>query len=318
METMGMRGRGTWGIGFIAMVMVAVTLGLSGCSLFTPARSEVGREQVSAKIDGSALVQEGVLTVALDFSDAPQGMVASDGTVTGYDTDVARALASNLGLSVAFVDAASPSDVLANGTEDVYVGASSTDSSDAVTVFGDCLEDAPALFAGKAVSTVTASSLADMVVGVQGSSAAQDALNKAGIVGEQRTYSNVNECFEALAAGEVDCVACDATAGAYLARAYEGVTFAGTLDAVTVYGVAAASSNSAVVEAVSAALEEVSSSGALSAAHAAWYGSLPLVLSDAALPGVTITLPDSALAGDRAAAEGSLIESDVDINELNG
>lgn len=314
-----MCGRSARRVRFIAVAALAAVLGLGGCSLFTPSRSEVAREQVEPQIGGDALVQEGTLTVAFDFSDAPQGMVAADGTVTGYDADIARVLAQSLGLSISFVDSASPSDALSSGVADVYIGASSTDASDSVTVLGDLLEDAPALFTGPSVaSTVSSAALSSMTVGVQGSSAAQDALAKTGIIGDQRTYYNVNECFEALVAGEVDCVACDATAGAYLARAYEGVTFAGILDTASVYGVAVASGNGAVAEAVSAAVEEVSSSGALDAAHAAWYGALPVTLSDSVLPGVTISLPDDGVSGDEAAETGTMIESDIDINDLNG
>lgn len=314
-----MRGRGSRRVRFFAVAALMAALGLGGCSLFTPSRAEVAHEQVEAQIPADALVQEGTLTVAFDFSDAPQGMTAADGSVTGYDADFARLLAQNLGLKVSFVDAAGPSDVLSAGSADIFIGASSSSASATVTVIGDLLEDAPALFCGPSVgSTISSAGLSTLTVGVQASSAAQDALTKTGILGEQRAYGNVNECFEALASGEVDCVACDATAGAYLSRAYKGVTFAGILDSASTYGVAVPSSNSTVADAVSAALDEISSNGALDAVHAAWYGALPVSLSDEALPGVTISVPDEGVSGDEAAQTGTMIDSDVDINDLNG
>lgn len=314
-----MRGRGSRRMGLFAAVALTVALGLGGCSLFTPSRADVAHEQVEAQIPADSLVQEGVLTVAFNFSDAPQGMTAADGSVTGYDADLARLLAQDLGLEVSFVDAAGPSDALSSGSADIYIGASSSDASSSVTVIGDLLEDAPALFCGPSVgSTISSAGLSTLTVGVQSSSAAQDALTKTGLLGEQRTYGNVNECFEALASGEVDCIACDATAGAYLSRAYEGVTFAGILDTASVYGVAVSSSNSSVADALSATLDEISSNGTLDAVHAAWYGALPVTLSEDVLPGVTISVPDEGVSGDEAAQTGTMIDSDVDINDLNG
>lgn len=41
------------------------------------------------------------------------------------------------------------------------------------------------------------------------SSASQEALAKQSITANQKTYSNINECFEALESGEVDYVICD-------------------------------------------------------------------------------------------------------------
>ena len=149
------------------------------------------------------------------------------------------------------------------------------------------------------------------------SAAAADALAKAGVTAEQKAYANVNECFDALASGEVDCVACDATAGAYLARAYEGVGFAGTLGAVSVSGVAVLSSASDLSDEVSAAFEEIASDGTLSAVHAQWYGSLPSSLSDALVNGVTLSEDDGQDAPADTPASSSDSSSEVDLSDIN-
>lgn len=307
--------------GRMAALVLSLLLGvcLSGCSLLTPSRTEAARnrEQVAPALDASSLVQEGVLTVAVDTADAPQGMTGTDGEVTGYYADVARALAQRLGLKVAFVSASSASNSLPDGSADIFLGAASA-SDDEVTVFGSCLEDAPALFVKDAdAATVSASTLSTMTVGVQTSSAAADALAKAGVTAEQKAYANVNECFDALASGEVDCVACDATAGAYLARAYEGVGFAGTLGAVSVSGVAVLSSASDLSDEVSAAFEEIASDGTLSAVHAQWYGSLPSSLSDALVNGVTLSEDDGQDAPADTPASSSDSSSEVDLSDIN-
>ena len=54
----------------------------------------------------------------------------------------------------------------------------------------------------------------------------------------KKTYSNINECFEALESGEVDYVICDSTAGGYLARLMSEVSYVGALEAPSTLGVA--------------------------------------------------------------------------------
>ena len=302
-------------------LMLAALPALGGCSLFLPTRAEYeqGKQQVTPVLGADSLVQEGVLTVALDTNDAPDGMTDADGMVTGYYADLAAALAQRLGLSVAFVNAVGPSSVLMGDQADIFLGAVTSDEGSAVSVFGDCLEDASALYVPSVrEGSISVDDLSSMTVGVQGSSAAQDSLSKAGVIGPQNAYANVNECFEALAAGEVDCVACDATAGAYLARAYEGISFAGTLDAIRAEGVAAASSKGELIEQVSSALDAMASDGTLDAIHASWFGTLPFSLSDSMLSGVTIEASGPDDATGNGGDTGIMLLDGVDINELGG
>ena len=268
-------------------------VGLGGCSLMTPPLSEAEVATVDQVVDDAALVTPGTLTVALDTNDAPQAMMTSDG-VEGYEVDVASALAHAMGLELEIVSATSPEDPLTEGEADLFLGATTDDASKEIVVLGDCLENATAIFGNQEGSstTLTADELSQATIGVQESSASQEMLAQAGIVSAQETFSNVNECFDALAAGEVDYVACDATAGAYLARAYPGVGFMGTLSTVTAHGVALASGASELIDAVSTAVDELSSDGTLGAIHATWYGTMPFSLSDQTIAGVTITTPE--------------------------
>ncbi len=282
--------------------MVIALAGVGGCSLLTPGLDEAEPESVEQTVDDAALVTPGTLTVALNTNDAPQAMVTGEG-VEGYEVDVARALAREMGLDLALVSASSPDDPLSEGEADIFVGATTGDAGGDITVLGSCLEDATAIF-GKVEGDATRASAADLaaaVIGVQESSASQEALAKAGIVSDQETYANVNACFDALASGEVDYVACDATAGAYLARAYEGVGFMGTISAVSSQGIAVSASATELLDAVSDAFDAISSDGVLAAVHASWYGQLPLSLSDQTVSGVQIastSADDEAPSGD--------------------
>lgn len=311
---------------------LAAALGLGGCSLFTPSLSEDTQSAVAkTDIASSALVAEGKLTVALDTTNAPQAMTNQDGSIGGYQADLARSIAQHFGLEVAFVDSASAEDALTLGEADIYLGATSDDASSKVKVMGDVLEDACAVF-GKSDSgnaTVSASDLSSATIGVQMSSASQDALSRAGINAQQKTYTNVNECFAALESGEVQYVACDMTAGSYLSRAYSDISFAGTIGSVSKYGVAVLSKNNELAEKVGKVIDTICSDGTLDAIHTLWYGSAPTSLSNALISGLTISEQDSGnnsddavedAAGDSSNSESVAAEEQpltVDINDVN-
>lgn len=263
-------------------------LGVSGCSFTTPPLSQVEQEQVAAKVSAPDIIQDGTLTVAVSGDNAPQSMESSSGELTGYDVDVARQIARELGLKVSFVSSSSADSALSSGEADIFIDAAKS-TAKSTLISPSVLGDASAIFAKDAGGApVTKDSLASATIAVQDASSSQDELARAGIEGKQRTFSNVNECFEALVNGEVDYVACDATAGAYLARAYAGVSFAGTIGSTSSTGVAVSTSADKLASAVEAVLSKMEQDGTLAAIHTLWYGSLPQDLSSSTLSGVTV------------------------------
>lgn len=269
----------------------ALTLGLSGCVFTTPPRSEVVSERAESTLAADDLVNEGYLTVAMDMTDAPQAMNDDDGAPSGYYGDVARLLAERLGLDLKVVPTADAAGSIAEREADLYIGSKVSEDDEEISVTEPIIDDASSIFAlaedgfGEAPA-LDADSLAGAAIAVQDNSAAQDALARGGVNGDLKTYANVNECFEALDSGEVDYVACDATAGSYLSRAYPGVVFVASIGSVSSFGIAlpAESTNlSAAVEEVFGGLLE---DGTLEAIHRAWYGSLPFDLSDTRLSGL--------------------------------
>lgn len=270
----------------------AGALGMCGCTLLVPTRAELPPRFVRSRVSTPAIASKGVLVVGIDSSDAPQAMLDADGRMTGYAADIAYALGDRLGLDVEFDTDASPDKVGSSGSVDVYIGADADSDAKGVSVVGAYLESAPALFTKTAAGkpspvSSSVSDLSDATIGVQASSAAQDLLVAAGIEAEQKTYSNVNECLEALDAGEVDYVACDATAGAYLSRAYGDIVFAGALDASDGYGIAVRTMNDELLDAVTSAMDEIAADGTLEAIHTAWYGTMPVSIEDALVSGLT-------------------------------
>ena len=323
------------GAGTAAVIAV---LGLSGCAFnplstfTTPTIDQIEYETVTPTVSDDALVTPGTLTVALDTSDAPQAMQGADGELTGYAVDAARALASRMGLKVAFVDASSAGSVLGDKKADIFIGEINSTDGD-VSSLGTCLYDAASVFGrtsdGGSLS-VSTDTLNTSTLGVQMSSASQEALAKQSITANQKTYPNINECFEALESGEVDYVICDSTAGGYLARLMSEISYVGALEAPSTLGVAGASSNDELCRAVSDALDAITVDGTLEAVHCVWYGTMPYDLTTKTVSGVNLQSSGSASSGsessdsnnetasseDKSSSQEDTITDD-DINKLN-
>lgn len=311
-------------------VALACVLGLSGCSLnpfsslTTPTLAELEQQEVSAAVSDDALVASGTLTVALDTSDAPQAMKNADGTLTGYAVDTARALACRMGLKVSFVESSSAASALNDHKADIFIGDIDNMGS-GLTSVGTFLMDAPSVF-GKsgdgAAQNVSTDMLGSANLGVQNASASQEALTKLGITGTQKTYANINECFEALTSGEVDYVVCDSTAGGYLARMYDGIAYVGALQTPTTLGIAALSASSALTDAVSNALDGITADGTLEAVHSVWYGTMPFDLTKKVVSGAGVSTQSassgtSSSASSASASDQQTTITDDDINKLS-
>ena len=323
------------GAGTAAVIAV---LGLSGCalnplsSLTTPTIDQIEYEAVTPTVSDDALVTPGTLTVALDTSDAPQAMQDTDGNLTGYAVDAARALASRMGLKVAFVDASSADSALGDKKADIFIGDINSTNGD-INSLGTCLYDAASVFGRTSDGgslNVSTDTLNTSTLGVQMSSASQEALAKQSITANQKTYPNINECFEALESGEVDYVICDSTAGGYLARLMSEISYVGALEAPSTLGVAGASSNDELCRAVSDALDGITVDGTLEAVHCVWYGTMPYDLTTKTVSGVNLQSSGSASSGsessdshnetasseDKSSSQEDTITDD-DINKLN-
>lgn len=323
------------GAGTAAVIAV---LGLSGCAFnplstfTTPTIDQIERETVTPTVSDDALVTPGTLTVALDTSDAPQAMQGADGNLTGYAVDAARALASRMGLKVAFVDASSADSALGDKKADIFIGDINSTDGD-ISTLGTCLYDAAAVFGktsdGESLS-VSTETLNTATLGVQTSSASQEALAKQSITANQKTFSNINECFEALESGEIDYVICDSTAGGYLARLMSEISYVGALEAPSTLGVAGLSSNDELCRAVSDALDGITVDGTLEAVHCVWYGTMPYDLTTKTVSGVNLQSSGSVSSGsessdsnnetasseDKSSSQEGTITDD-DINKLN-
>jgi polar amino acid transport system substrate-binding protein len=112
-------------------------------------------------------------------------------------------------------------------------------------------------------------------VACQSGSAAQWYLESEYWEGFATTYDTVREAFDALVAGEVDYVACDAFVGAYLARDYSSVRFIAPVGEAMPLGVLVAKDATDLESAVREVLDGMATDGTLSTIRTKWVGDLP-------------------------------------------
>lgn len=245
-------------------------------------------DSLMAAVSDEDLVTPGTLTVGLQVTGtAPLVIAGSDGEYGGIDVETAYALADQLGLgAVEFV----PVQSVAEGVEtcDVVMGASSEEPDCAVV--GSYVQSALGVFSATDVASVpiSAADLGGATIGVQAGSVSQASLGRLNLGNAEQTFSNLNEAFDALAAGTVDYVVCDAYSGAYLAHAYDGVSFAGTIDAPLPVGIAVAPDASSLIGNVQMALDEIQTNGVAAIGRARWVGDFPALTEATVVSG----LPD--------------------------
>lgn len=249
------------------------------------------RAAASPAVADSDLNEAGTLTVGIvSTTSAPFAITGTDGTYTGIDVDTAYALADQLGLSsVKFQSVTDASSGLLTGC-DVVMGVTAGTGTGDYTVVGNYAQGAIGIFSKAEVTApIDASTLTGATVAVQTGSATQVEFARIALAVSEQGYANLNECFEALDAGEVDYVVCDAYSGAYLAAAYDEAYFAGTFGDATTVGIAVLATSTNVQSAVQSALDAIQVNGVANLAKARWVGTLPVLGETTKVMGLTST-----------------------------
>ena len=292
----------------VASFALVLTLALTGCELpfelpfdldgilepidefFTPTSVEEAqadrRSSRTPMVTTPAIREEGVLTVGIRTnSSIPPLVIETGGAVTGIDIDVASAIADQMGLSVRFVEVNDVDGALAN-TCDIVMGTAPGETSS--TVVGLYVETGAALFHRGEATTVTADDLLGATVGLQDGSVSQRvlSLSNSGLV--ETTFANLNDAFDALEAGTVNYVLCDAYPGAYLASLYNDIAFAGTLDVCSPIGIAVAADNTTLQSSVQAAYDSVNAGGVVNLIRSKWIGGMPAITPDNQVQGIEL------------------------------
>ena len=262
-----------------AVLCVGICM-LAGCTSYPSVEDALKDADLQPTVSSGATLEPGVLTVGVNASNAPYAWPVTVGQTTvldGIDVDVAVAMAERMGLTVKFVDVASDYEAAAKGLCDVVMGASTMTLPGSEVLVGNYLETAPSIFAKNATSIVTVEQLGTSTVGVQSDSLSARTVAAMVPTAVLSPFGTLNDAFSALEAGSVQYVACDSFMGGYLATGFSDTAFAGTLSLPETRGVAVAASNVELQNAVTDAVDQVTSSGELQAIREVWVGSMPVI-----------------------------------------
>ena len=251
-------------------------------------------------LSDESLVMPGYLTVGLKTatSSAPLCVEGEYGSVYGLDVDVAAALASEMGLWVRYVPV---TDWAQLGVDCDVIMDGSADNPEERAIVGTYVESATSFFYRGDTTVLAPTDLNGKSVGIQSGSVSETVLNRTGLKMSQKPYASLNEAFDALSAGEVDFVLCEAYPGAYLASLHPGTSFAGALEAPETAGVAVKATNSALVAEAQSAFDRLVSNGVLDLCRTHWVGSMPALTTDSQIQNVP--------AGDSKASQTAPAES---------
>jgi len=261
----------------VALLVIVLALGLIGCE---PRAEEPALVPV---VEPPVITDAGVLRVGVDLS-YPPFAGTDDGVNAGIDIDVAAAIAERLGLRLEVVDV-KPADMassLDDGAVDVMLGAIPvTDAVLAdVTTAGSYIIDGTGFFTvagvdGSEVATITLEQVAARNPGAQTGSAAFWALEAELGEGSVTGFDTLKGAFDALETGTVDIVAADAVIGAYIARDYPGIAFAGQFGDAQPLGIAVRKDAAELEAAVRGTLDAMAADGVLQTIRRKWVGDLP-------------------------------------------
>ncbi len=217
----------------------------------------------------------GRLRVGIDATYPPFGF-AEGGEFSGFDVDIARAIARELGVEAELVNAGFDGvfPALQNGSFDVVISAVTiTPERRATLLFSDPYIAAGQQLVVRGDSAITGpDNLAGRTVGVQINTTAQFAMeNRPGVIIAK--YNTIDLALLDLQNGRVDAVASDGPVLRYMLRSnFPGLKTAGAEYSDEQFGVVLARTSDDLRRAVNAALWRLQESGEYAKIYRKWFG----------------------------------------------
>ena len=246
------------------MLSSAMMLSLAACG-----GSASTEEAASADAAAVTTVNAGKLTMSTNAAFPPYEMTTDNGDFEGIDIEVAGAIAKKLGLELQVDDMDFDAALLAaqNGKSDmVMAGVTVTDERLKVMDFSDTYaEGIQSIIVPEGSDIATADDLSGKAIGTQrgttGYLYCSDDFGEDAVV----AYDNGLTAVQALNNGQVDAVVIDNEPAKAYVESNPGLKILDTSYAEEDYAIGMNKSNTALVEAVNAALEELKADGTLQA-----------------------------------------------------
>ena len=259
---------------FMAAAAVSVAaLALTACggsassAASSVASSAASSEASSAVAADLTTVEAGKLTMATNATFPPYEMTTDAGTIEGIDVDTAKAIAEKLGLELQIDDMDFDAALLSvqQGKADIVMaGVTVTDERKAVMDFSDSYATGiQSIIVPEGSDIASPDDLAGKKIGTQrgttGYIYCSDDFGEDSVV----AYDNGLTAVQALNNGQVDAVVIDNAPAKEYVAANPGLKVLETSYAEEDYAIGMNKDNTALVEAVNAALEELKADGTL-------------------------------------------------------
>ena len=266
----------------LAMAMaVVMALGLSACGGSNSAASSSAAGSVSGSASGSVsngdpaftTVTPGKLTMSTNASFPPYEMVADDGSFDGIDIEVAGAIAQKLGLELQVDDMGFDAALQAaqTGKSDmVMAGVTVTEERQAVMDFSNSYANGVQVVIvkeGSPIQTLDDLANANMIgcqMGTTGYIYCSDTVENGGYGEDHVTpYDDGAAAVQALVNGQIDAVVIDNMPAQEYVAANPGLRILDTEYANEDYAIGVAKGNTALLDAINGALEELTNDGTI-------------------------------------------------------
>jgi polar amino acid transport system substrate-binding protein len=261
----------------LVLVLVAAALTIIGCSSNNNTSGNTTGEETATY----TLVQPGKLLIGSDTAFPPfESMNGS--TPEGFDVDLGKAIADQLGLQMVFMsetfDTLIPT-LKAGGKFDIIMsGMTITDKRKQEIDFSDPYIDSNQSIAVKSDSTIaSAADLSGKTIGVQ-SGTTGEAWAKENVKDAKKIvpFSDTLSAFAALQAGQVDAVVNDLPVSAAIVKdATRGLKIVQEIPTGEQYGIGVSKSNPQLLEAINDALATLKSNGTYDEIYTKWFGQAP-------------------------------------------
>jgi polar amino acid transport system substrate-binding protein len=258
---------------FALGLSAALALSLAACGGQTPATEET-EEASTEGVEAVSTISDGVLAVGMEIGYPPFESYASDGvTPVGLDIDIATAIAEKLGMEVKFVN---------NAFDTIFepIGSNYDCVISAVTINDErkeqvdfsipYIQNYQTLVVRKDSDLEVGGyeDLDSLTVGVQMGTTAYESMNELINTGSVDAtlvpLEQVITCFSQLENGEIDAVLCDSSvAYTYLEKSDAFKIAWEQTENPEEFGVAVAKGDTALLDAINKALEELEEEGTL-------------------------------------------------------
>lgn len=266
-----------WGVLAVAGALTA-SLALFGCST-TTAEEGAGDEATEASY---TLVNEGKFTVGVS-PDFPPFENLVDGEYVGFDIELSKAIAEELGLEVEFKTLqfdGIPAAVAAGGQVDVGItGLTITPDRQETVDFSDpyyIADQSVAVMKGGEITADNVDELLNtegMVIAVQSGSTGEAYAQENYSNATAQAYGNATDCFAAMQSGQADAVCMDkAVVEQMLAEAYTDAEVVKQVATGEEYAVAVSKDNPELLAAINEAIATLTEDGTIEDLTAQFLG----------------------------------------------